>query len=103
MSIPAHDLRILLVVAREEDDRHVASLRPASDDIRGLVPVHTGHSYVEENDTEIMVQQVLERVLARVRFQDLSIGSLEDGRERQRAIPVVVHDQDVDGLRDRDA
>ena len=50
-----------------------------------------------------MVQQVLERVLARVRFQDLSIGSLEDGRERQRAIPVVVHDQDVDGLRDRDA
>ena len=64
----------------------------AADDLGGLVAVHPGHVDVEQDDRELALQQVAQRLLARSGDDDLG-DVLEHGRMREQVALVVVDDQ----------
>ena len=85
----------LLVDGREEDDRHMAGALPPLDELRRLEAVETRHLHVQEDQVELVLQQALERLLARAGLDDAVTQRLQDGRQREEVLPLVVDDQDV--------
>jgi hypothetical protein len=78
----------------EDDGRRAAALAPA-DVARGLEAVHTRHLHVEQNDGEVLLEQRLERLLARPRHAQAHAQRLEHRLERQQVLPPVVDEQDA--------
>ena len=78
----------------QEDHRRGARLLALPGDGGGLKAVEAGHHHVEEDHGEVLVQEALERLLARLRADHAVSERRQDGLERQEIRRVVVDDQD---------
>ena len=79
---------------QEDDRRRAAALAPA-DELRGLEAVHARHLHVEQDDGEVLLQQRLERLLARPGRAQAHLQRLEHRREREQVLRPVVDEQDA--------
>ena len=79
---------------QEDDRRGAAALAPA-DELRGLEAVHARHLHVEQDDGEVLLQQRLERLLARPGRAQAHLQRLEHRREREQVLRPVVDEQDA--------
>ena len=72
--------RVCLVpVGSHEDDRRVLRSRPLADEQRGLEAVHDRHVDVEQDDRELHLQDVAQRLLPGPRADDVLVQLVEDG------------------------
>ncbi len=85
----------LVAVGGDEDDGRVLAARTGADQRRGLEAVHDRHVDVEEDDGEVAVEEVLERLLARERLDDVLAQLGEDGLDGDELVRVVVDHQDL--------
>ena len=79
---------------QEDDRRRAAALAPA-DELRGLEAVHARHLDVEQDDGEVLLQQRLERLLARPCGPQADLQRLEHRRQREQVLRAVVDEQDA--------
>ncbi len=93
-------MHLVVVVGRDEDDRHVRRALAAADERRRLEAVEARHVHVEQDDGEVALQDFLQRVLARARRDHVLLQILEDGLQHEPLVRAVVDDQDV-GARPR--
>ena len=71
-------------------------LLPLADEARGLEAVHAGHVDVEQDDRELAVQDVPQRLAPGVGADDRRVRQvLEHRLERQELLGAVVDDQDA--------
>ena len=83
---------LLLVHRGQEDDRDALGLLAAADDPGGLVAVHARHVDVEQDDRELALEQMAQRLLAG--GGDLDLGEvLEHGADGEQIVLVVVDDE----------
>ena len=80
--VAAQQMLGFLVHRRQEDDRDALGLVAAADDLGGLVAVHAGHVDVEQDDRELALEQVPQRLLAGPREHDVA-EILEDALRRR--------------------
>ena len=79
---------------QEDDRRRAAALAPA-DELRRLEAVHARHLDVEQDDGEVLLEQRLERLLARPGRAQAHVQGLEHRREREQVLRPVVDEQDA--------
>jgi hypothetical protein len=79
-------------VGRLEDDRDMPGFLSASDELRRLKSVQAGHLHVEQNDGELALQQLTQRLLTGLRLHQGQVESFKDSPER-KAIGRFVIDQ----------
>ncbi|SRR5260221_10729959 len=87
----------LLVHRRQEDDRNALGLVARADHPGGFVAVHARHVDIEQDDRELALQQVAQRLLARAGENDLA-EILEYGCDGQQVALVIVDEEHSRGL-----
>jgi hypothetical protein len=92
--IAADEMLGLLVDRRQEDDRDALGLLAVADDLGGLVAVHAGHVDVEQDDRELVLEEVAQRLLAGPRLDHLA-DILEHGADGEKVALVIVDDEDA--------
>ena len=85
---------------RDEDDRDVPAARVLLDQRRGLEAAHARHLHVEQDQREVALQDVLERLVTGVSLHQAVAERPQDGLQRQQIGGVVIDHQDA-GLRRR--
>ena len=70
-------------------------------ELRGLEPVHAGHRDVEDDQREVLLEQAAERLDSGVREHELAAERRERGLDRDEVGLVVVDDEDVPAIADR--
>ena len=80
---------------RQEEDRDGARPLSLLDQLGGLEAVEPGHLDVQQDRREVVVEEVAERLLARVRADELRPERLQDRLERQQVLGPVVDEQDL--------
>ena len=93
-AVAAQHLLVVGAVAGEEDDRRAAGAPPLADERRGLEAAHPRHLDVEDDDREVLVQEVPERLLAGARERDPRRQAAQERPDGVKAPLVVVHDED---------
>jgi len=94
--VAASDVARVLADRGEEDDRHVARARPPAKERGGLETVHLRHLHVEQDDGELHLQRVLQRLDPGRRADDVHVlERLEDRLQRQEVRRLVVDDEDI--------
>jgi hypothetical protein len=93
--VAAEDLLLVLRDRGDEDDGHV--LRPLAllDQRGGLEAVELGHLDVQQDDRDVVVQKLAQRVLARVGVEEVLAEWIQDALEREQVLRPVVDEQDV--------
>jgi hypothetical protein len=83
------------IAERGEDDDGQRGPQPLADAQAGLEAVHAGHAHVEQDEVEGLVDEPLQRLLAR--FGPLGVLLVERQQVHQRAgdVRVVVDDEDA--------
>ena len=89
--ISAEEMLGLLVDRRQEDDGNALGLLAAANDLGGFVTVHAWHVDVEQDDRELTLQEVAERLLARSRKHDFA--EILEHRGDGEQIALVIVDQ----------
>jgi hypothetical protein len=92
--VAARDLLGVRVSRRQEDDRGVLVALAALDQLDGLEAVQPRHPDVHDDHREVLVQEVLERLLARGRGDHLAAERLQYGTESNQALRLVVDNED---------
>ena len=87
------DLTPVAVERGDEDDRREARRRHGLDVPRDLVAVHPGHLHVEDDDGEVLVQDVLERLGGVVGADEANAKWLECRLEGEEVLGTVVHQE----------
>ena len=95
--VAAKDLLLLLVRGGQEDDGGVPRPLALLDRARGLEAVEPRHHDVEEDHRELLVEQVPERLLARLRAHEVLPQRLQDRLEGEQVLGPVIDQQDVRG------
>jgi hypothetical protein len=85
-------VRRFLVHRRQEDDRDALALLALADDLCGLVAIQPGHIDIEQDDRELALEQVTQRLLARLGRDDLA-NILQHRADREEVLLVVIDDQ----------
>ena len=83
-----------LVHRRQEDDRDAFGLLALADDLGGFVAVHAGHVDVEQDDRELALEEVPERLLAGTRGNNVA-NILKDALHGEQIALVVIHEKDT--------
>jgi CheY-like chemotaxis protein len=96
--VAAHAVHVGDVDRGDEDDRRLLEARMLVDHARGLEAVHAGHVDVEQDQRALALHQVLERLRARARFDEILGERREDRPVGEQARRLVVDEQDVDGI-----
>jgi hypothetical protein len=91
------DLPPVTVECGDEDDRREARRRHGLDVARDLVAVHPGHLDVEDDDGEVLVQHVLERLRGVVGTHEAHAERLERRLEGEEILGTVVHQEHAGG------
>ena len=99
--IPLKDVLVVLADRGEEDDRDVLRALAGLDRLRRLEAVDARHLHVEKDDGEILIEQAAKRIGAGRRPHETLSERLENGLEREKILPAVVDEEDVDRLRRR--
>jgi hypothetical protein len=92
--VAAQHVRVVLVHRGEEDDGHVAGALARANERRRLVAVHARHQHVEQDDREVVLEKLLERILAGADGDDLA-DILHHPFHGVEVMLVVVDDQDA--------
>ena len=79
----------------DEDDRRVRGLAPRADELGGFQPVHARHVHIQQHDGEIVLQDLPERLFARVHRDDLLSKLFQDRLIAQQILRQVVHGNGV--------
>ena len=66
-------------------------------------PSRSGHLDVEQDEGEVVVQELAQRLLARVRADELLPERLQDRRQREQVLVPVVDEEDLGPLGHRGA
>jgi hypothetical protein len=93
--IPARGLH-LVGVRGHEDDRRVLGLAVLADQLGGLDAVDVGHVDVEQDDREVALQELAQRVRAGVRHDQVLAKLLQYHLECQTLVRQVIDYKDVD-------
>src|SRR5438067_8936 len=93
--VAAEDVRRVLVDGGEEDDGDVPVARPLLDHLRGLDAVEPRHLHVHQDEREVGLQQLPQRLLAGMRVEELLTEGVEDRIERHQIGRMVVDHQDA--------
>jgi hypothetical protein len=88
--VAARDVLGVSVACGQEDDRGVLVPLPALDQLDGLEPVEARHPDVHDDDREVLVEKVLERLLSRRRRDHLAAERLQHCAEGDKALRLVV-------------
>jgi hypothetical protein len=91
--IPARDLLGVGVARGEEDHRRVLVPLAPLDQLDGLEPVEPGHPHVHDDHGEILVKQLLERLLPGRGRDHLAAERLQHGAQSYEALRLVVDDE----------
>jgi hypothetical protein len=68
---------------------------PLADERRRLEAVHARHAHVEQDDGEVVLQDVAQRLAPRARRDDVAVGPRQQVLQRDQAVQLVVDDEDV--------
>ena len=93
--VTAEDVRRVLVYGGEEDDGDVPVAPALLDQLGGLDAVEPGHLHVHQDQGEVRLEQVPQRLLAGMRVHQLLGERLEDGCERHQIRRMVVDHEDA--------
>ncbi len=93
--VAAEHVVALLVDRGQEDDRQVLRVLSAADVLRRLEAVEPGHLHVQQREREVLLEQALQRLLARAGLHDPVAQGVEHGAQRHQVLRQVVDDQDV--------
>ena len=88
--VAARDLLGVRVPRGQEDDRGVLVALPALDQLDGLEAVQPRHPDVHDDHGEVVLEEPLERLLARRRGDHLAAERLQHGPESHQALRLVV-------------
>ena len=94
--VAAGDVGLALDGRGEEDDRRVARLLPVADERGGLEAVHAGHVHVQEDDREVLLEQMHQRLRAGAGVPQRPPFTREHGFQREQVLRFVVDEQDLD-------
>ena len=83
-------------VRRQKDYGYVAGSITASNQLGGFQTVKVRHVNVHEDDRDFIVQKIPERIVARSRTYQISVGSFQYRLQRQQVCRAVVNHQNVD-------
>ena len=93
--VAARDQLVVGVGGGEEDHRHVLVAAPPLDQLDGLEAVEAGHAHVHHDHREVVVEQALERLLARAGAHQAMAERRQHDLEREQVLGLVVDQQDV--------
>jgi len=85
----------------EEDDGDVPVAGAVLDQLRRLDSVDPGHLHVHQDQGEVRVEQLAERLLSRIGQDQVLPERVEDGRQRHQVRRMIVDHQDPRGGRVR--
>ena len=86
---------LVVVVGRDENDRHVRGPAAVADQGRGFEPVHARHVDVEQNDREIAFEHLFQCLLAGFGGEKPLPEILEDGLVDEKLVRAVIDDENV--------
>ena len=92
---PRRLARRVVRVGGEEDDRRLVSVGTHPEQPRGLEPVEHRHLHVEDDDRELLLGRQGERPRARGGLNQAELEPVQDRREREEVVGVVVDEQDA--------
>jgi hypothetical protein len=95
------DVPVLLVVGRHEDDRHRPSALSLPDARRRVIAIQAAELDVEQDHTDILIEEEPQSRLSRGGFNDRAAGAAKQGFEGDETFWTVVDKQDVDRLAER--
>ena len=93
--VAAQPVEIREVHARDEDDRRLRRTRMAADHRGGLEAVHPRHAHVEQDRRDLHLEQLHERLVARLGAHEVVSEAAEDRLVSEEARGRVVDEQDV--------
>jgi hypothetical protein len=93
--VPEENVREVLVDGGQEDDGDVPASRALLDQRSGLQAVQTRHLDVHQDDGQVVTQDLPERLLSRLRRQELVAEGLEERLQRDEVRRMVVDEQDA--------
>ena len=93
--IALRHVMIVVEVGGNEDDGYVRRPAPFADQGRGLEAVHPRHVDVEQDDREVALEHLLQRLLARCGGEQILAEVLEDRPVDQQLVGPIVDDQDI--------
>ena len=89
---------LLVVLGGEEDDGRRLRALALADEGGGLEAVHARHVHVQQDHREVLVQDVLQRLLARLGLDQVLAELGQDGLQDDELVGTVVHEEDADLL-----
>ena len=93
--VAAEDVLCVLGDRRQKQDRDVTGPLTPLDQLRRLEPVQPRHLDVEQDRSELFVEQMSQRLLAGCRENELLLERLEERLERQQVLGPVVDKQQL--------
>src|SRR2546422_5336577 len=96
--VAAKDVVLVLRDCGDEDDRNVLRALALLDQHRRLEAVEQRHLDVEQDDRDVVLQELAERLLAGVGVEEGLVERLEDGLEREQVLGPGVDEQGVGHL-----
>src|SRR5450432_4237480 len=95
-SVTRNNVLVFHHVRSKKDDRDLAKLLGPLDDLRELETRNPGHSYVEDDGSDVVIEKQVERLVSAAGANE-SIGRVEKDRLERVEIPrLVIDEQDVD-------
>ena len=95
LGVPPQARRRVVRVGGQEDDRRLVSGGAHPEQPRGLEPVEHRHLHVEDDDRELLLRRQGERPGAGGGLHQAELEPVQDGREREEVVGVVVDEQDA--------
>ena len=93
--VPLGRADFVSVVRGDEDDRHMRGPFPAANQLGRLQAVHSRHVDVEEDDGELVLQHLPERLLARIRGDEVLAELLENRAVDDVLVGAIVDEKNV--------
>lgn len=87
-----------LIDRGHENDRCFLKTRMLADHRRQFEAIHFRHAHVHQHDGDVVLQKTRQRILPRIRFEQVLSKITEDRFVTQQLGRLVVHQQDVDRL-----
>jgi hypothetical protein len=99
--VAAEDVDSVAVHRGDEDDRDVAAARVLLDEAGGLEAVHVRHLHVQQDEGELAVKDLAQRLDARSGHDQLVAQRRQDRFQRHQVGRVIVDDQNAGARLDR--
>src|SRR6202034_373378 len=94
--VPLHAVHVRQVDGRNENDSGLLKTGMLANHVRELEAVDIGHAHIHQHDSDVVLQQALERFGGSAGFDEILAEFAENGFKAQQLGGLVVHHQDVD-------